>query len=334
MIVDRHEILNGLDQLLPARKAGSSQGLSSQDSEPDLHLVQPRGRGWREMKGHIGVLCQPGLVLLVGRQVVQDHMDLLGRGIVCHDLVHEELKVFPLLGLGCLSPDGPRGHLKGGKEMDRPVTLVGALHSSDDLPARGLDVSHLAFDRLDRRLFVHREDQSVPGRVQIQTDNVGRLLRKLRIGAHAPGTSPGELNAFLAQDSPNDVVGDPKSLGQRPSVPSGHPFGRRLLQLGQDSIAKIRPIHRRLSRAFQVPKSLDALFGKALPPHPYGIGADLQFSGHLVVPLSFKAQENDFCALNKPGFFASASGQLKQRRSFLGGTGQGWCNSSHSILLG
>src|SRR3546814_19469598 len=100
---------------------------------------------------------EPVLVFLVGAQVVQDDVDLPVSGSVGNDLVHEGLKVGPLLGLGGLAADDARGNLQRGEQVDRAVALVGALPALDDLAAAGLHVASRALQRLDRRLLVNAE---------------------------------------------------------------------------------------------------------------------------------------------------------------------------------
>ena len=104
MVVDRHELFDGPDQLLPTREADSRQGFSAQNAKPDFHLVEPGDRGRREMKRHIGVCRQPVVVLLMRGEIVQNHMNLLVRRVVNHKLVHESPEVLPLLGLGAFFP--------------------------------------------------------------------------------------------------------------------------------------------------------------------------------------------------------------------------------------
>ncbi len=113
------------------------------------------------MKRHIGMRRQPVVVFLVSGRIVQNHMNLPVRRIVGHNLVHEGLEVLPLLGLGDFPPDRSGGHFQGREEIDGPMALVGTLHPPDNFPARGLDVTGLPLDLLNRRLFIHGQDQRV-----------------------------------------------------------------------------------------------------------------------------------------------------------------------------
>lgn len=55
------------------------------------------------MKSRVERSAQPVLIILVGRQIVQNHMNLWVRRIIGHDLFHKVLEVFPLLGMGRLA---------------------------------------------------------------------------------------------------------------------------------------------------------------------------------------------------------------------------------------
>jgi hypothetical protein len=79
-VVDFGEVADCLDQLRDAGKAGSGQGLSAEDAEPDFHLVEPACRGWGEVESNVRVCRQPVVVLFVGGEVVEDDMDFpIGR---------------------------------------------------------------------------------------------------------------------------------------------------------------------------------------------------------------------------------------------------------------
>ena len=50
---------------------------SGEDTKPDFNLVEPAGRGGREMEMSIEVLGQPVMVFLVGAVIVEDEVNLL-----------------------------------------------------------------------------------------------------------------------------------------------------------------------------------------------------------------------------------------------------------------
>jgi hypothetical protein len=167
-------------------------------------------------------------------------------------------------------------------------------------------------------------------RIQVQSDHIGGLLRKLRIGADTPRPATGELNALLSENPPDDVIRHAQNLGQRSSVPSRQALRRRLFQLRQDPAFQIRSVGRRLSGTRLIPKTLDPLFGKPLSPYTDGVGPDRKLLGHFIVSHSVKTQQHDFRPFHKPGLFAPASGQLNQGAFLFGGASQSLCNSGHS----
>jgi hypothetical protein len=125
-VVRGGEVLDRLRQLLSAAKARAGQGFSGEDAEPDLHLVKPACRSWREVKRDIRVRGKPSFVLLMGAVVVEDDVDLPVGRLGLDDLGQEGLEVDALFGLCGLAADDLGGDLQGGKEVDRAVPLVGA----------------------------------------------------------------------------------------------------------------------------------------------------------------------------------------------------------------
>ena len=64
------------DQFFDAAEGAATDGLLRDDVEPDFHLVEPGGVGWREVQVVTGSRCQPALDarMLVGRVVIHDQM--------------------------------------------------------------------------------------------------------------------------------------------------------------------------------------------------------------------------------------------------------------------
>src|ERR1700757_3325963 len=128
-VVRGGEVLDRLGQLLGAAKARAGQGLSGEDAEPDLHLVKPARRSWREVKRDIGVRRKPSLVPLMSAVIVEDDVDLPVGRLVRDDLGQKGLEVDALFGLCGLAADDPGGDLQGGKQVDRAMPLIGALQT-------------------------------------------------------------------------------------------------------------------------------------------------------------------------------------------------------------
>ena len=107
-------------------------------------------------------------------------------GLLCDHIVKECLKVHALLCRCNLALDLTGGDLQGGKQVQRAVTFVCALHCAHDLAATGVDITAGSLDGLYRRLLIDTEHQGVVRRVEIQANHVGGLGGKFRVGADAP----------------------------------------------------------------------------------------------------------------------------------------------------
>ena len=99
-VVALDEGIDVLFELLDGGEACAGEGSGLKDGEPDLDLVKPGAVGRGEVEMDIGVSGQPAIALgLVGRQVVEDDVDLLAR-IVGDDAVHE-VEETPRAGAVC-----------------------------------------------------------------------------------------------------------------------------------------------------------------------------------------------------------------------------------------
>src|ERR1700694_3899189 len=60
-----------------------------------------------------------------------------------------------------------------------------------------------ALQRLDRRLLVDGQNQSIFGRLHVKADHRSRLGREIGIVAFAPALAPGEIDLVGAQEAPD-----------------------------------------------------------------------------------------------------------------------------------
>ena len=63
LVVFLNEIVDSLAQLLWRGKTSAAQGGADQNAEPAFDHIEPAGVGRGEMKMHVGVTSQPGVVL-------------------------------------------------------------------------------------------------------------------------------------------------------------------------------------------------------------------------------------------------------------------------------
>jgi len=102
-----------------------------------------------------------------------------------HDIIHEREEILAFLGPGRLGGDASRLDVERGKQVRHAVARVGAgLASNHRAPGAGKTPP--ALQRLNRRLFVHTEHDSVHGRVQVQANDIGRFLGECGVFTDAP----------------------------------------------------------------------------------------------------------------------------------------------------
>src|SRR5437868_14690168 len=99
------EGIDVLSELLDGGEGGAAQGLTLENREPDLNLVEPGSAGRSKVEVHIGLMFEPAITFrLEGIEIVKDHMD--GRApVVCDDLVHEIEELDPAPTVFVRSPD-------------------------------------------------------------------------------------------------------------------------------------------------------------------------------------------------------------------------------------
>ena len=76
-------------------------------------------------------LLQPFLILLVRREIVQDDVKFLVRGLFGKDSFQEALKIRSRLGSGDFCVDLASSDIQSGEQVDRAVTFVRALLPAD-----------------------------------------------------------------------------------------------------------------------------------------------------------------------------------------------------------
>ena len=144
--VGADKVVNGFAQAPERGHAQSSQGLTPQDTEPDLDLVQPGGMSRRVMEMHQWMLGQPAVMLgLMGVEVVKDDVKLFVR-VLGHHPIHEVQELATPAAKVVSHFHHTRSHFKGRKQGGGAVALV-FMAESPQKPAR-------------------REDEAIPGHVQ------------------------------------------------------------------------------------------------------------------------------------------------------------------------
>jgi hypothetical protein len=102
------EPIDVLPELLNGCKGCAVQGFSFQGREPGFHLIEPGGLRRDEVKAHLGMTLEPGVVLgLLGVEVVEDHVD-------CGDDIVHEIHAPVAIFVG--DRDLARGHFEVSKQ--------------------------------------------------------------------------------------------------------------------------------------------------------------------------------------------------------------------------
>ena len=182
--------LDGLPQFGGAPGAEPAQRFARKNTKPDFHLVEPTGRGGREVKVNVRMLEQPGSAFFVRAIIIQDHMQfLLSRRFGDH-LIHKLKKLLSPLQLRDGGFDLAGGYFQRGEEIQRSVTLIGASETAHNLAIVGFNVAGLSLQSLDAGLLINRDHQRFLGRIEIQTDDISRFDGELFVRADAPRTLP------------------------------------------------------------------------------------------------------------------------------------------------
>ena len=245
----------------------AGQGFGGENREPYLHLIEPAGMGRRKMEMDILVPSQPAVVFwLVGIEIVQDHMDLPA-GMLGNHAVHEIQELDATAALIMAGLDQASGNIERGKQGRGPVTFVGMAESGHGFAIGQLQPALGALQSLDVRLLVDRNHHRILGRLQVEPDNVGSLLRKRRIGADTPTAPPRQRDLMPAQNSPDLMFGDVAQMpGQQAAVPAPVPGRRRLIQSRQDAPLMLALVLPGLAAARRIEQTRETRLRKAAPP--------------------------------------------------------------------
>ncbi len=170
--------------------------------EETLDGIHPRGRGRSEVKRPIGVVLQPFVDLgrLVGGNVVEHDMNLGSRPDPLGDEIKEGEEFLRAVTLDHLAGDLSGGDIKGRHQAGGAVAPVvvsaglgmAGLHRQGRLrPSQCLDLC----------LLVHRDDDSVVGRVDVEADDVADLQLEPRVAGDLECLDPVGFQAVVLQDA-------------------------------------------------------------------------------------------------------------------------------------
>jgi len=181
-------------QFVDAAKDPAPNALLSDPGEEAFYLVEPTGMRRDKVQLPARVPTQP---ILHGHRFVRGVV--VENGVDCQvgrhrlfDLAKEGQKLgAAMFGFG-RADDPSSGYFEGGKKRERTVTIVVVCAPLGRSRAQGQD-RLAALQRLDLSLLIHRQDQGVGWRIEIEADDVANLVDEVWI--------VGEGEAFAAMRS-------------------------------------------------------------------------------------------------------------------------------------
>ncbi len=260
-------------------------------AEPQLDLVEPRGVRGSEVQMNLRVRFEElfDRLTLVSREVIGDHVDLFAAGLIDHDVGQEGDKLRGRVPLGGLAKHlaglGVEGHI----QRQGTVTEVSKAMAFKSA-RRERQHRIFAIQSLNVRLFVHAENSSVRRRVQIKTDDISRLLLKVRIVRGHVALDAMGLQAVLAPNPRDHHVADAKALGQLARRPVRR-VARCMARALQDPRFQLRREHRGHLAYMPAIESRDALLGESLAPAGHKAAATVDAFGGLVPRMAVGQQQ-------------------------------------------
>jgi len=241
--------------------------------EPDLDLIEPRGIGRGEMELDVGTDAQKLLngFSFMSRKVVGDDMNM-GFGGLSSDHLGEELHE---LGAGvtvsCLSQDLAGGRIQG--RIERKSAVAKVFESVTFGPARrerqdGIET----IKGLNGALFIDTENSRMGRRLQVETDDCGRLLLKLRVIADHVVATPVRLQPCLSPHPGHTHMVNAERGPQLAAAPMGGTIGGLAVQSPIDDPSfEFLDAFTGGTSTVPTPESGQTLFFKAVPPHSHRI---------------------------------------------------------------
>ena len=267
-----NEAINRLAQPPEGGHAQSSQCLAPQDAKPDFDLVKPGCMGGRIVEMDHRMLRQPAIMFwFVSLKIIQDHMKLFVR-ILSHNLIHKVEELPATTAVVMSDFHHSRSYFQGSEQGGGAMPLILMAKAAQSLSVRQTKPSLVPFKRLNRWLFIHTDYDGVLGRLQIQSNDISRLLGELGVGADAPTVAPLKVDTVASKYSPNVVRRDISQLMcNQCSCPTAISRWWIRVQQGKDAAFCIPIISRLLTRTRCIFECIKARLQKPLtPPYHHG----------------------------------------------------------------
>ena len=263
--------------------------------EPDFNLIEPGrvSRGVMELNvGMDGEELSHGLGLM-RRKVVGDDVDLLVLGLGGDHIGEKGDKLRTGVALGGFAEDLSAENLQGGVERQSAMPEILKAVALGP-PGRKRQNRVQAIESLNSTLFIHAEHGCVGRRLEIQTDNIGRLGLEGRIVAGPVMTPSGWLQTGLGPDTSDSHVTDAQLGGELARTPMRGTVGRLAMQ-GPINDPGFQPFAARGHRLAHMasPETGDAFLHKAISPEFDGIDATRLAAADCRQSLSARQTQDD-----------------------------------------
>ena len=189
--------------------------------EPDLDLIEPRGVGGGVMELDVGVGAQEALdrFSLMSREVVGNNMNLSVGGLSGDHLAQELYKLSTGMAVGCLAQDFAGGRVQG--RIERKSAVAKVFESVTFGPSgRERQDGIQTIKGLNGALFIDTENSRMGRRLQVETDDSGRLLLKLWVIADHVVATPVRLQPRLSPHPRSDSAIVPHGSAWGSGMPS------------------------------------------------------------------------------------------------------------------
>ncbi len=265
-------ILNRRDARVAGVEDGIFQPLSGEFREESLHRVHPGRRGWRDVEGPVGVVCEPGMHAsrLVGGQVVEDDMDLRRGSQAGGHMIKEGAEIRGAVARGHLS------HPLPGRDIQRrqpgggaiPLIVMGA----GGRVARSRGPGLLGPPQgLDLGLFVPREDNGMIRWICVQPDDIMGLDAEAGVIGDLEGLDLMGAQAMVGENPMDGGDGETlcgRQLLEGPVAPVGRRRRHRAGDQGLHRVFRDRGLARRTRGVGQQP--IHPRGEETVPPAPDG----------------------------------------------------------------
>ena len=294
MVIDPNIVMDGPDEIRDAVKDSATDSLSRQVGEPALDEIEPGGAGRNKVKMEARSYGEPSfdVGVLVGSVVVEDQMQVLRRELPVQ--AAEELQEFLVpVTRHTIGDNRSFQHVEGSKQSGRSMPFIIVSHGPT-APLLHRQARLASIQRLNLTLLIDTHHQGLVRRVQVEPDDIGQLLDKLRIARQLELTKPMRLQPVRVPYPLNRSRTDAAILGHRSTTPV-----RSSLRFGVQ-----RPVHNLFNflRSHPRPPAPSFLdFGQAcrpqrdeaFAPKNDGRAAESQLFRNLVVRYPFGCHQND-----------------------------------------